>query len=366
MTSSPAEPARGRLLRRVLPIITVLALFSWLALRTPVSPEGAADPRLSEHSFMAMGTVISISLYRQPQQSAAQAQTALQDSERFLRDYEREWSVSGNGALGQLNQALAAGKAADVPAPLQDLFARAAGYSAASGGRFDVRVGNLVRLWGFDDETHYRSTPPSDAEIAAATAAIVAALALNAERYGPAPDVQLDFGAIAKGDAVDLAVARLAAGGFHDVIVNAGGNLRTAGRRGARAWHIGIRHPRPDAGPRLLATLATQGDEAVITSGDYERYFEHGGQRYHHLLDPHSGRPAQGLQSVTVVAANGALADAASTALFVAGPTQWPVVAQALGITQVLVVEADGRVVATPSLLARLQFSDGISAVAAP
>lgn len=366
MSESPAPSSRGRNLRRVLMIAVLLALFAWLALRTPAAPETATDPRLAEREFMAMGTIISISVYRDQQQTAEAAAAALADAEAWMHDYERTWSVSGDGALAQVNRALAADQPATIPQPLQDLFARAASYSALSAGRFDVRVGNLVRLWGFDDEARYRSSPPAAAEIAEQTATIAEAPPLQATHYGPAPGLQLDFGAIAKGDAVDLAVARLAAQGYANAIVNAGGNLRTSGSRGDRAWRIGIRHPRPDAGPRLLATLETRGDEAVITSGDYERYFEHDGQRYHHLLDPHSGMPAQGLQSVTVVAGSGALADAASTALFVAGPTQWPAVAQALGISDVMVVEASGRVVATPSLLARLQFSDGIVAVAAP
>jgi FAD:protein FMN transferase len=98
----------------------------------------------------------------------------------------------------------------------------------------------------------------------------------------------------------------------------------------------------------------------VITSGDYERWFEHGGRRYHHLLDPRSGVPASGLQAVTVVAASGALADAASTALFIAGPDAWREAARSMGVDRVFVVDGDGRVRVTAALAGRMRFADGV------
>lgn len=360
----PDSPHLRLFLRRLVLGLGLAALFTWLALR----PQPGSDDRLVEREFLAMGTIMSVSLYLDESQARAPAESALQDLDRFLHEYERRWSAWGDGALGQINQSLARGETVQIPPPMQPLFARAAELSAASDGRFDVRLGRLVELWGFHDETRFRDQPPPAADIAQAAAALGAAppLPLDTATYGPAPQVWLDFGAIAKGDATDLAVARLRAAGYRNVIVNAGGNLRTAGRRGDRAWRIGIRHPRPDEEHRLLATLETAGDEAVITSGDYERYFEFEGRRYHHLLDPHSGFPAQGLQAVTVVAPSGALADAASTALFVAGPQHWRAVAQRLGVTQAFVVAADGSVQITAALAPRVKFIEGLNVETLP
>lgn len=354
----PDSPHLRLFLRRLILGLGLAALFTWLALR----PQPGGDARLVEREYLAMGTIVSVSLYLDEGQPRAAADAALTDLEQFLRDYERRWRAWNDGELAAMNAALQRGEAVQVPEPMQPLFARAAALTAASGGRFDVRVGRLVELWGFHDETQFRSAPPEPAALAQALADLAAAPPLSADgaAYGPARGLRLDFGAIAKGDAVDLAVARLRQAGYANVIVNAGGNLRTSGRRGDRPWRIGIRHPRPDAAQRLLATLETSGDEAVITSGDYERYFEFDGRRYHHLLDPHSGYPAQGLQAVTVVAPSGALADAASTALFVAGAQRWREVARALGVEQAFVVGADGGVQVTAALAARVKFVDGL------
>jgi FAD:protein FMN transferase len=170
---------------------------------------------------------------------------------------------------------------------------------------------------------------------------------------------QWDFGGIAKGAAVEEAVQRFKAAGVSNVIVNAGGNLRTAGARGKAPWRIGIRHPRGRTPDEVLAYLLAEGDEALITSGDYERYFEHGGRRYAHILDPRTGLPASGLQSVTVAHADTAWADVASTALFVAGAEGWREAAAALGVEQALVVTAAGEIVVTRALARRLKFMRG-------
>ncbi|MFP5307754.1 MAG: FAD:protein FMN transferase [Gammaproteobacteria bacterium] len=360
----PDSPHLRLFLRRLILGIGLAGLFAWLALR----PQPGADARLVEREFLALGTLVSVSLYLDENQDRAAAEAALHDLEGYLHDYEQRWRAWGDGELARLNGRLAQGEAVPIPPAMTRLFARAAVLSAASGGRFDVRLGRLVELWGFHDETRFRSAPPEPQAIREIVDALAAAAPLvpDAERYGPAPQVWLDFGAIAKGDATDLAVERLRAAGYASSIVNLGGNLRTAGRRGERPWRIGIRHPRPDAGRQLLATIETGDDEAVITSGDYERYFEHDGQRYHHLLDPRTGYPATGLLTVTVVASEGALADAASTALFVAGADAWRDTARGLGIDKAFVVDRDGRVQITQALAGRVHFADGVDAETIP
>jgi len=361
---SQTHPLKSRQFgRRLLVGVFLLALFSWLALRAP--PDN--DSRLIAREFLGMGTLLSVTVYRDETQDSAAAERAVDAVEALLTTYEHRWSAWGDGELGTLNRALITGKAVDIPEPMRPLFSTAARYGRASGGRFDVRLGQLVEVWGFNDEAHFRSEPPAADAIARAVADLQAAPPLleSASQYGPAHDLRFDFGAIAKGDAVDQVIAHLREAGYPNVIVNAGGNLRAAGERGERAWRIGIRHPRPTPQHPLLATLEIQGDEAVVTSGDYERWFEYQGQRYHHLLDPRSGMPARGLQAVTVVAANAALADAASTALFVAGPEDWHGVAAALGLDRVLVVDSAGRVQATPALASRLRYADGIVATVA-
>jgi thiamine biosynthesis lipoprotein len=165
------------------------------------------------------------------------------------------------------------------------------------------------------------------------------------------PGLQLDFGAYAKGVAIDQVLAGLQRQGVRDALLNLGGNLAAMGRPGGAPWRVGLRDPH---GPGLLATLTTHGREAVVTSGSYERYRLLDGEQCTHILDPGTGAPAPALVSVTVVHASAARADAAATALLVAGPTRWRRVAQRLGVQQVLVVDVHGRQDATLALESRL------------
>lgn len=359
--TSPSTPRKP--LPRLLVSALLIGLLLWVALRHP--GESPNDPQLLQRESLMMGTLVSITVFLDGQTPRAKAEAVVTGLEQLLRQFERRWSAWGDGELGQINRTLATGKPASIPNPLKFLFAEAARASLLSEGRFDVRVGALVRLWGFDDASHYLQKPPPPAAIAQLRKAVANAKTLNADRY-QANGIQLDFGAIAKGYAADLAMALLKKESLHNAIVNLGGNLRVSGRRGDRDWNIGIRHPRPDQGVRILASLKTHSDEAVLTSGDYERYFEFEGHRYHHILDPGTGEPAQGLQSVTVVCPEGAWADAASTALFVAGPQHWRDTAARMGIDQVMVVDAQGRVTVTRALAPRLQFAEGIQPVVVP
>ena len=167
------------------------------------------------------------------------------------------------------------------------------------------------------------------------------------------PGMALDLGGFAKGVAVQRAVDLLLAQGIEHAIVNAGGDLRAVGRHGDRPWRVGVRDTR---GPGVLALIEIAGDESVFTSGDYERYFMHEGRRYHHILDPRTGYPARGLASVTVIHPDAGLADAAATALFVAGPGEWPGVASALGTDMVMVVTDDGGIEMSPAMEPRIRF----------
>ncbi|HUP92781.1 MAG TPA: FAD:protein FMN transferase [Solimonas sp.] len=355
--------ASNKTLRFALPWLVALAILAWLALREP--PQVA--PPVLQREFLAMGTLVSLSLHLADGQDRSAGEAALVKIERELRDFEARWSPGGDGALGRLNSELAAGRAAPIDPVLAPLLVRAFGLREVSAGVFDPRLGALVRLWGFDDESHFLSRPPPTDVVTRLAAQIASAPAQLADCpdaapcYGPAPGVQFDLGAIAKGEAAALAIAQLRQEGFPDAIVNLGGNLVASGARGGRPWNIGIRHPRPEGGIGVLATLHTSGTEAVMTSGDYERYFEFEGRRYHHILDPASGQPAQGLVSATVVHADGALADAASTALLVAGPQGWRETARALGISQALVVDESGRINVTAALAPRLEFAPGLA-----
>ena len=332
----------------------------WTA-ASPDTPSPHFDPdRLAQRQFLAMGTSVSITVYRRADQTPHQADAALDDAEQYLREFGRDWWAWGDGALGAINRDLATGRRAQIPARMRPLFDRARDIHRLTGGLFEPRIGSLVRLWGFDDVARLRDTPPDEAAIAAAVQALHAAPDYDGSGYyGPASDITWDFGAIAKGYCVDQTLERLRAEGFGDALVDAGGNLAVRGHKGDRPWKIAIRHPRAEAGIPLLATLESS-NEAVNTHGDYERHIDFQGRRYGHILDPTTGYPADSLISVTVVGADGTEADGAGAALFVAGATAWQALARQLGLSQVLVVDHEGRAIATAALARRLTPAAGV------
>jgi len=230
----------------------------------------------------------------------------------------------------------------------------------ATDGAFDPGVGPLVELWGFGDAEAHRGTVPDPAVIDATLAASgsIRDLVIDGTRIevpgGTRRRYTLDLGGIAKGVAVDRVVAMLEAAGVAPALVNAGGDLRVVGARADRPWRIGVAATRSDG---VLGVVELEPGEAAFTSGDYERYFEQDGERLHHILDPRTGRPATETQGLTVIAGNGTEADAAATALFVAGD-DWREMARALGIEAVLRVDAAGRIEMTGAMRERFQVGD--------
>lgn len=185
-----------------------------------------------------------------------------------------------------------------------------------TGGALDVTLLPLSRLWGFIGAAYYLPTAEEITQTAKRTGTDKYAIVEDSVRLNG--DAELDFGALAKGYAADCCRAYLEPLEM-PALLTLGGNVQTVGDKpGGEPWMIGIQSPRQPE--ECLMTLALHGTHAVVTSGDYQRYFDLDGIRYCHILDPATGSPVQGdLCSVTVVADSGVLADGLSTALFVMG-----------------------------------------------
>lgn len=342
----------ANLLRKLFAPALILLMIGVLVLRQPGAPE------LTERQLYALGTQITVSVPASAADpnviSAAVGQVGV-----ALAAFQQRWQPNGEGGLGQLNAALETATKATVPRELAPLIAQAHRLAVRSEQRFDPGIARLVELWGFDDAEAFRDTPPEDAAIKVVLSKphLLSAATLDGNQLRTAgPGLALDMGGIAKGTAVQQALAVLRAAGIQHGLVNAGGDMQALGTVGRRPWHIAIRHPRPTERRRLLAALDLHDGEALFTSGDYERYFEHEGTRYHHLLDPRTGRPARGAQSATVLHTDAAVADAAATALFVAGRADFAKTAAALGVSHALLIDDSGAAWVTPQMQARLDW----------
>lgn len=307
---------------------------------------------LHHEQFLAFGTLIEITTYGVDEVAAQQVGAAIeQDFQRM----DRDWHAWHSSALTAVNSLLAQGQPAAVDATLLDLITRSRKLSLASDGLFDPALGQLFGLWGFHSDEPAGPPPPEQIiKDLLNSLPTMADLHITADSVrSDNPQLRLDFGAIAKGYAAQLAIEHLQRLGVHNAIVAAAGDLHVLGGHGARPWHVGIRHPRA---PGIIASIDLKSGESISTSGDYERYFTFQGKRYHHLIDPRTGYPAQGTAAVTVIAADGATADAAATALFIAGAQDWPRIARAMGVDQVMRIDAQGKVQLTPAMAARLHF----------
>jgi FAD:protein FMN transferase len=190
-------------------------------------------------------------------------------------------------------------------------------FCALTQGAFDITVGPLVDLWGFTDR---KFQVPEAAKIRQTLELVGYDKIILHENNNVVefrlPGVKIDLGGIAKGYALDCAVRKLKAKHIYSCLINAGGQVYCLGDRFGQSWKIGIQGPRK---PEIAGTLELK-NKSASTSGDYQQYFEAGGKRYCHIIDPRTGSPAEsGITSVTVIADSGLEADALSTAVFVLG-----------------------------------------------
>lgn len=323
----------------------------WLLLWTLAA---CSPPPLHQQQSYVFGTLVDVSIYDAPEAQARDAAAAVLARFDVLHRMLHAWQPS---ELSRLNAALARGEHATVSPELAAMLRDAQAMAVQTGELFNPAIGGLIALWGFQADAPQERVPDA-AEIEAWVARRPHMADLHIEDstvWSDNPAVRLDLGGYAKGRALDDAVAILKAHGIRSALVNIGGNVIALGEHGDRPWRVGIQHPR-QAG--TLATLDLHDGEAIGTSGDYQRYFEAGGRRYSHLIDPRTGRPASALQSVTVLVAGeraGTRSDALSKPLFIDGEARLAAHAARLGIASYLAVDAAGRIHASPAMKARLR-----------
>jgi len=319
--------------RRSLLLALAALLFGGLAFaQTPT-----AKPVMRESVGAVMGTSLEISVIGEDAEALDRVLDAAVKEIQRVENLMTDWRPS---ELEDLNAAAGEGPQV-VPKELFEMIARGVEIGRLTGGAFDITYAGAGKLWDF------KRDPPliPDAEAIAKALARVgwSKLVLDPEKLTvdlPA-GMRIGLGGIAKGYGVDRAMQVLLDNGVKHGLVNAGGDLKALGTKFGKPWEIAIRHPRDRE--RVMAMLPVS-NVCVVTSGDYERFFEIDGKRYHHILDPRTGYPSTGCMSATVTAPDAAFADSLATALCVLGPDEGMKLVESLPRVEALLVGLDGEV----------------------
>ncbi len=319
-----------------------------------VTLAACGSPKLVEKQIFSMDTVMTLKAYGSKAEEGLSSAIGMINSMNAMLDPENE-----DSAVYELNHAR--GQSVVVRGQIVEMLQTADTVYQRTGGAFDLTVYPLVKAWGFING-NYRV--PTDEDIAALLERVdFSALELTGFADGSdymltMPDgMQLSFGAIAKGCAAQYAISALRSAGVESAIISLGGNVQTLGvKPDGTNWNVAIQDPN-DTGSTV--GYVSVGETAVVTSGGYQRYFEdEDGVRYHHILDPATGAPANsGLLSVTIICPNGTMADALSTAMFILGEDDALEYWRTYGGFEMILITEDARVVATSGLYDTFQRS---------
>lgn len=282
-----------------------------------------------------MGTAVRVELWSEDRAAGRAAISAVMAEMHRIDDSMSPFKPESE--LSRVNRE-AGRQAVPVSAALYDVIARSIEFSKLSDGAFDITFAAAGHLYDYRQRIR-----PSEEQLARAREAIGwRNLQLDPQSSAirfARPGVRIDLGGFAKGLAVDNGAAILRTRGIRNAIVTAGGDSYILGDRRGRPWTIGIRDPR-DAG-RMAAVLPLR-DVALSTSGDYERCFDQDGVRYHHLIDPATGRSPNGVRSVTVIAPDGLTSEALTKCVFVMGAQRGMRLVESLEGVDAVAIDAQG------------------------
>ncbi|MGI6038279.1 MAG: FAD:protein FMN transferase [Limnochordia bacterium] len=300
-------------------------------------------------AFIAMDTFVEIRAIGRGAQGAIEA--AKQELLRVEKLFDR---FSPDTQIHKLNE-----RAAQEPVPVSGetkyLLEQGIYYGELTDGAFDITIGRLADAWGFGTSPGI----PSPETMAAVLPLVDYRLVELVDGYVSLAKegVVLDVGGIAKGHAVDRGVNLLQEQGIQRALVNAGGDIFALGTRpDGNPWRVGIQNPEDPQ--RVIAAIGLV-DQAIATSGDYQRFFEVDGTRYHHILDPRGGYPVRGLSSVSVIAPTALAADALATGVFVLGIDKGLALVESLKDVEALLITDEGKIILSSGLEGKVQFFGG-------
>lgn len=315
-----------------------------------------------EISFTYFNTVSSISSYGKVDEKTFNSYVSIADA--LLGEYHKLFDIyyeyAGVSNLCTINKN--AGKApVDVDRELIDFLKYCKELYTLTGGKTNIMLGSVLRMWhdvreeALDNNGYLdpKLLPDADALRAASEHTSIDSLIIDEAAgtvYISDPAASIDVGAIAKGYAVDMLYERLVKEGADSVALNIGGNIRTIGLKSDNEkWVIGLTNP-DKFSDEPLYTRVQIGSSSMVTSGDYERYFFAGDQKYHHIIDPVTLVPAAYFSSVTIITEHSGLADALSTALFCMTYEEGLALINSIGGVEVIWIDLDYNMITTPGI----------------
>lgn len=297
-------------------------------------------------SRIAMDTLVSITVYAHSEEKAEKAMdsafkelNSLSDLLNFFSETSEVASINRSAGVSPVK----------VSKETFEVIEKALSVSEDTGGAFDITIGAVSSLWDF-----HKKTPPDPKLLKEGLKSVgYKNIVLDKEHstvYLKKKGMKIDLGAIAKGYGADKAVAVLKNNGIRSGLVSVAGDIKTFGAKpDGSSWRIGIKNPRPQSeGDALIAVLGL-GNNAVSTSGDYERFFIKDGVRYHHILDPSTGYPASECRSVSIITKEGVYTDAFSTAVFILGPERGMEVMRKIGL-EGMIIDTEGNIFTTEGM----------------
>jgi FAD:protein FMN transferase len=326
----------------------LISLFAAFAVQ-----EAFGEQAIMRRSQMLMGALVEVTAIG-PDKATAQRSTASALSEiHRLEQLLSTWIATSD--LSRLNAA-AGRHPVKINRETMDLLKRSLDIAKLTDGKFSIVIGPAVQAWNVNEQPRI----PSDEELARLRPLIeLSALQLNdadGTAYLTRDGMRVDVGGIGKGFAADRAVDTMRQAGAVAGVVAISGDIKTFGEMpDGDSFVFGIQHPREASA--LIGRIGLK-NEAISTAGDYERFFERDGVRYHHVLDPATLRPARGCQSVTIVAKEGVMADGLDTGIFVMGPEKGMALIERLADVEGVIVDGDGRILVSSGLKDRVLLSD--------
>jgi len=329
--------------------LSVLAIS--LSLATPFAPPLFAETEtwqgrhLLTEERVLMGTQVIMKAIGDDRTRLAAAIDSAFDEvwrlEKLMSHYKPE------SQLSRINQN-AGLQAVPVNRELYDLIEKSLTFSELTGGAFDVSFASVGKLWNFRE----KNVPTAEAIKAQMPKVNYKKIRLNAKNssvFLPEAGMEIGLGGIGKGYAMDQAMKVLQKHGIKDAMVMAGGDTLIRGKKGDAPWKVGLRDP--DQADGILAVLPLS-DQAISTSGDYERFFFKDGVRYHHILDTSTGFPAMACRSVSILAREATTSDALSTSVFVLGPKAGLALIEKLEDVDGIIIDRQGKVHLSSGLMA--------------